>query len=107
MKISNQHIQRMLQAYAADKTKRAASSRPEQNQLASGAKDRVELSELAQLLARLRSEAKEPLIRQELVDSIRRRIADGTYHVDAKDIAGRMLEEAIMDRIVREEDEQG
>ncbi len=49
--------------------------------LAGRPSDRVDISERARLLSRL---AAMPEIRQELVDQVRRQIADGTYETDDK-----------------------
>ena len=105
MKISGQQVQRMLQAYAAEKVKQTAPPHGDQARIASDPQDKVEFSELAQQLSRLRNEAQEPLIRQELVDSIRKRLAEGTYNVDAKSIAEQMIKRSLTDQIVGEEGE--
>ena len=98
MKISNQQVQRMLHAYAAEKLKAAAQQREKAKGI-SEPKDKIELSELAQQLARLRKDADKPYIREEKVEELRRKIKDGSYAPDLKEVAEAIIKEYILDRM--------
>ena len=98
MKISNQQVHRILRAYDAEKVQAAAQQREKAKGI-SEPKDRIELSELAQQLARLRQDANKPFIREEKVEELRRSIKDGSYAPDTKEVAEAIIKQYILDRM--------
>lgn len=96
MRIPDQHIRDVLRLYAQRARGAAA---PMANQPDSEGKrpeaprgDVVALSPEAQEFTRLRDlVAQVPEVRRERVEAIARAIRDGTYHVDAKDVAEKLL----------------
>lgn len=63
--------------------------------------DRVEISSRGKELQLYRSRLKElPDVRQDLVDSLKRRLEEGSYYPDAKKIAEAMIREVRLDKRV-------
>ncbi|MCL5063138.1 MAG: flagellar biosynthesis anti-sigma factor FlgM [Nitrospirae bacterium] len=64
-------------------------------------KDQVTVSEKAKEIGRLQIEvSKLPEIRADRVDEIKNAINAGTYNVKGEAVAGKLLEEAIIDSII-------
>ncbi|MCL4536536.1 MAG: flagellar biosynthesis anti-sigma factor FlgM [Nitrospirae bacterium] len=64
-------------------------------------KDQVTVSEKAKEIGRLQIEvSKLPEIRTDRVDEIKNAINAGTYNVKGEAVAGKLLEEAIIDSII-------
>jgi len=40
-----------------------------------------------------------PEVREDMVEQIRERIADGTYHVDGKEVAGKIIRESLLNAL--------
>lgn len=80
-----------------DKAKEKAGERSEEVL----SKDQVTVSEKAKEIGRLQIEvSKLPEIRADRVDEIKNAINAGTYNVRGEAVAGKLLEEAIIDSIV-------
>ena len=79
---------------AAARTRGAEAGPDASQQAATG--DRVSLSSAARLHTVAHAEASSaPEIRQEKIDSIKERIASGSYTVDAKNIASKLVESEV------------
>jgi flagellar biosynthesis anti-sigma factor FlgM len=62
--------------------------------------DQVELSESAQTSLRLQDLLQSvPDVRRDRIESLKKSIADGTYHVPGRDVARKMLEEMSNDPV--------
>lgn len=81
----------------ADKTKgKAADEKPEIL-----SKDQITVSESAKEIGRLQLEvSKVPEIRDDRVNEVKNAINAGTYNVEGKAVAGKLLKEAIIDSTV-------
>ena len=65
-------------------------------------KDKVELSERASTLEKLKAKAKAtPAVRQEKIDAIKQAIENKTYKVKSEDVARSLLKNHIMDEILK------
>ena len=90
MRIQNTNINKMLNVYAnqsnVDKTKKSeAVKKSDQFNISSVARDfQVAMQEVK----------KQPEVREERVATIKQQIASGTYRVDAKKIAEKMMQDA-------------
>ncbi len=86
-RINGINVSNQTQAKTAD----VRNERTERQPARSG--DQVELSEQARQIAALTSASKElPEVRADKVKAIQKSLADGTYKVDARQLAQRILE---------------
>lgn len=102
MIVSNQQIQMMLRQYGVRQAKGVEEQRPT---CASGTEskdvDRAEFSGEAQIYRRAREAALQaPDVREERVQEIRTALKNDRYSVPAEDVAGKILERLIIDRLV-------
>ncbi|NLY89079.1 MAG: flagellar biosynthesis anti-sigma factor FlgM [Firmicutes bacterium] len=98
MIISNKQVQSIIKAYGVSDTRRKL---PGDNRTAVSRNDSLEISREAKELSTIRRIIdKTPDIRLEKVTAIKKAIANGTYHVDSRDIAHKMIVRSLVDRIV-------
>ncbi len=97
MLISTNQIQNVLKVYnQQNKVKRAAQT----EKPASMGKDEMVLSMESKMVQAVKQHLETvPDIRQEKVDELRTAVKTGTYHVDGKQIAEKMLGRTIVDRL--------
>ena len=98
MIISNNQIQNILKVYS-EQTKVGKSSRPASTSQVQR-QDEVVLSAQAQEFSQILQALKNmPEVREDKVKELADRIAAGNYHVDAKEIADKMLGRIVADRL--------
>ncbi len=100
MIISGKQVQNVIKNYA-DQMKTSAKPVAKQEKTGTAMKnDEVILSANAQEFSQVLQAAKKiPDLRQDKVDAVMKQLETGTYHVDAKDIAARMIERMIADKM--------
>lgn len=101
MIISGKQVQNVLKNYA-DQMKVNAKPTAKQDKPAGAAlkNDEVILSADAQEFSQVLQAAKKiPDVRQDKVDVVMKQLEAGSYNVDAKDIAARMIERMIADKL--------
>lgn len=97
MIISSQHISSAIKAYATTKpaAKHTGAEAPAPRP---GQDDAVQLSPQARELARAYQALRDaPEVREDLVRRLAAQVADGTYHVPARDIADKIIARHIAD----------
>lgn len=104
MIISSQQVQSIIRAYGVSGTRK---NLPEDTRTAVSRKDSLEISREAKELSTIRQIIdKTPDIRMEKVAAIKEAIANGTYHVDSREVAHMMIVRSLVDQIVAGEDDE-
>lgn len=94
MKISRVQIESIIKSYESQVRRTPSKQRQEENV----PMDKVDISSDARLLMKLKEAvANHPDIREDLVAEIKRQIGEGSYHVDAKEVADKMVSRALAD----------
>jgi negative regulator of flagellin synthesis FlgM len=97
MIISSTQIQSVMKAYNQNKTAKTGNS---QGGSSTSRKDEVILSSEAQGFGQIYQAVKAvPAVRQDKVQDISGRIANGSYNVDASDVAEKMLGRTVADQM--------
>lgn len=96
MKVNN--ISGPMGAYQKSGVRRVA---PTQETPRGSKSDGVELSKEAQQVLALREKLGQvPEVRQERIEELRKQIAAGTYRPDAKEVASRMLQSGVLNKLI-------
>ncbi|SJZ44325.1 flagellar biosynthesis anti-sigma factor FlgM [Selenihalanaerobacter shriftii] len=96
MKISNEQLSRVLKVYNKDKKTNSASEINRKNK-----GDKLSLSNKAkEMQVAKQALEKEPVVRQEKVDSLKQAIKTGNYDVSGEEVAEKMLARTIIDNLV-------
>lgn len=97
MIISGKQIQNILKAYGDNKPVKNTKA---EKMAATQQKDEVVLSTQAQEFAHILQKIKNmPDVREEKVQELTQRIQSGEYHVEAKDVADKMIGRVLADKI--------
>ena len=89
------------QQYVRAEQARAESERQANNAAVSPPTEKVDLSTTAKEIQQLKEAlAKLPDVREAKIEEVQNMLKNGTYHVDAEQIAGKMVGESILDSLV-------
>lgn len=97
MIISGKQIQNVLKVYGENSNvKKSKPEKPGQGQC----KDEVVLSSQAQEFAQILQDIKQmPEVREDKVKELSERIHSGNYHIDAKEVAEKMMGRVLADKL--------
>jgi negative regulator of flagellin synthesis FlgM len=100
-RIQDGNAQMIQQKYLRNEQVRAESERQANGGAVSSPSERVDLSTTAKDIQQLKDAlSKLPDVREEKVQEVQRMLKDGTYKIDADQIAGKMVGESILDLFV-------
>jgi negative regulator of flagellin synthesis FlgM len=98
MQISNQQVQSILKNYGINGAKKIGLSSPV---YAPARQDKLELSPEAQEMNSVRQKiASLPDVRADRVNELKAQVQKGNYQVDSQDVAQKILERSLADRII-------
>lgn len=101
MKISKDQVNRLIKTYQREAV-RGQEVRPAQP--VPRKRDRIQLSEAAQEMQRIRDAVnRAPEVREDRVRSLKIQVEKGTYRVDSREIARQMIQRDLSDRILEAE----